>query len=669
MQTRRRKIHSPQAVGATRAVTAASGKGHTAELVLGLACFAALVPLLVVMPREFPVASGVISAATVEGYNTQAAYAIAAVWLLVTTLAAAVLNVRRVRRLHLELDPSPTAAPQRALPWLGMLAVFLLVVLAYFPPFLAQGGPFIEDQIHLTALHRMLGGQRPYVDFEFLYGPLMLYPAWAWTQLFGYTPLAFYGYVALIEGLVYAALFGIVWLLVPDRRWRTFAFLILAGLFFNALVGPNWSASRRIFGLLGLVVVAHAPLRVWAVAGAAALLGLQLAYSHDVGVAALAAAGAVYAVLLVTRGERMRTAAAGLAVAAGAAVVWYAVSLGLLRDGFGDYIAEAADLTARFSAGEAGLRFYWTVNSLAVFGAFIFAGVVIGAGLTRNSGVRPGRADLLLAGAFVYGLVALKSGLNRADVWHLDAAIIPLALALLVPAGRRFDYGDRARVFAAALLGVVSVTYAFGVLPSASLLASGWVRGAQAVLSGDDSQRVDIPQTAAPMIGAGRFNPGSPAYRLATLFAQPQWRDRHVLFYSDTWPLPRLIGVFKTDPINDDFLYSDQRGMRARHFLEQHPDALVVISEEVYNRMYSLIPPDSFPEHTRRFRPTVAKRMANWLSTTHYRGLATEVRLKDERWRRTVGVLVRERYRKAEQVGRFFVLEPVVASANSDNRP
>jgi hypothetical protein len=51
--------------------------------------------------------------------------------------------------------------------------------------------------------------------------------------------------------------------------------------------------------------------------------------------------------------------------------------------------------------------------------------------------------------------------------------------------------------------------------------------------------------------------------------------------------------------------------------------------------------------------------MASWLSTTHYRGLPTEVRLKDERWRRTVGDYVRTHYRLATQVGRIMILTPM----------
>ncbi|HSK18821.1 MAG TPA: hypothetical protein VK912_06755 [Longimicrobiales bacterium] len=656
MRTRRRKIHSPQAVGESLKSTAARSDAPSRELLLGLAMFAGLVPLLAFGPLLFPVADDVVSAAAAEGYNSQAAYVIAACWLLLVTGAAALLGAGQPPTPEATVAHAHGVARRDRGLQIGMLAVFLLLILVYFPPFLAAGGPYIEDQIHLTALHRMLDGQRPYTDFEFLYGPLMLYPARLWTQVFGYSGLSFYSYVAILEAIQYAALFAIVWVLVPNRNWRLAALIVVGGLMFNALVGPNWSSSRRLLGLAGMVAVAHAPLRHSVIATAAILLGLQLAYSHDVGVAALVGAGAMYALVL-ARSPGWRVVASGLAVAAGAAAVWFVTSRALLGSGFADYLAEMRDLTARFSAGEAGFRFFWTVNSLALFGTLIFAAVVIGGGLVRNRGRDPQRPDLLLLGAFAYALVSLKSGLNRADHWHLDAAIVPLAIALLAPPGRMLYFGRHARRLVLALLAITSMTYVFGLLPSGSMLASGWVHGAAATLASQDAV-ASPPRSRAPMIGRARTDSESVGYRLAVLLSSAEWVDRPVLFYSDVWSLPRSVGVFKRDPINDDFLYSDERGLRVRAFLEERPDAVVLMSQEVHDRLYGSLPADSFPEHTRRVKPTVAKRMAGWLSTPHYRGLTTEVRLKDERWRRTVGDYIRPRYVAVARTGRIIMLAP-----------
>lgn len=631
------------------------------ELLLGLAAFAGLLPLLVYGPQHFGVPSDVVSAAAAEGYSGRGAYLLAAGWLGVTVVAAAWQRRRESREAYASGAAAAAVEPAGgggAGAWWVAGVAGLVMVVAYFPPFLAATGPFIEDQIHLTALHRMLGGQRPYVDFEFLYGPLMLYLAAGWTYVFGYSLLSFYWYVAMLEAIQLAIMVAVIWWLIPERRWRVVALLVVGGLILNALVGPNWSATRRLAGFLGLLVVASGPLATRHVLTAAALFGIQLAYSHDFGVASLAGAGAMYAVLLAAT-PRWRVAGAGAFVAAGAGLVWFVTTRLLLGGDFGSYLSETADLMARFSAGEAGFRFYWTVNSLAVFAVLVLAAVVVGRRLATLREGSPNRADLLLVGGFVFALVGLKSGLNRSDLWHLDASLVPLALALLMPYRRHVPGRRRVRILSGALLVVVSLTYVFGLLPSGSLLASGWVRGAAAVIApAEGSPAAALPPTRAPVLDRERLAAGSPTHQLAVFLHRPEWVDRPVIFYGDTWSLGKAIGVYRTSPINDDFLYSDERGLRFRAHLEENADALVLMRDDVYRRLYGLSDPNEFPEHERRFAPSPAKRIASWLSTTHYRGLEHEVRLKDRRWTRTVGEYVRPRYEAIAQIGRIVILAP-----------
>lgn len=632
--------------------------------------FAGLLPLLAFGPYAFEVPPDVASASAYEGYSARAAYALAAAWLTLSAAAASVLALARSdvhnysgRPATDQWDPV-SGVPLRTILedrefWLSAGIVFALVVVVYFPPFLAESGALLEANVHLTALHRMLGGQRPYTDFEFLYGPLMLFPARVWMRVFGYSLFSFYAYVAMLEASQYALVVAILWWLVPDRRSRWFALLVLGALMFNVLIGPNWSATRRLPGLIGIVSVAVAPFRVRIILAAAALFGIQLAYSHDIGVACVVAAGVMYAVLFFT-GERRRAVLAGAAIALGSVVVWFALALALLGRGFGAYVSEAASLAGRFSAGEAGFRFYWTVNSVALFGALVFTAVTLGTGSVRNRGIRPVRADLLLIGGFVFALVALKSGLNRADLWHLDATIFPLAMALLIPGRRRFAFSARGGMLARALLGVVAATYAFGLLPSLSFDGASWVHGAaRAFGASRPHPAAAAPPTPAPVLGLPLRDSSSSEYKLASLLARPEWFRRPIVFYSDTWALPKEIGRYKTDPLNDDFLYSDERGLRFRRFLEARPNALVLINRRVFDRLFGLADPNVFPEYLEHFKPTAAKRIASWLSTTHYHGLEIEARLNDERWRRTVGETLRSRYHAVAEVGGVVVLAPL----------
>jgi hypothetical protein len=645
---------------ALRPVTQMRGSGPAparavhAHTALGIALFFGLVPLLALLPYWFDTPLDVVSAAAAEGYNSQAAFAVAALWLTAGLVTAALLP-ERGSAPHVEERPAPDRAARRTLA-LGALAVGGLVFIGYFPPFLAQRGPFIEDHIHLTALHRMIGGQRPYVDFEFLYGPLMLYPAYGWVRAFGYSLASFYTYVALLEALVFAALFVVVWRLVRPRAWRALAAVVVGALLFNALVGPNWSASRRLLGMIALLVIAHEPLRWRSIGAAAVLVGLQLAWSHDYGFATLAGAACIYGVLLLN-GPRLRATYSGIAVAAGAVLTWLITAWLLLGSGFGAYMTEASQLTRRFSAGEAGFRFYWTVNSLAAFALICFSVVVVGRGLRRMRHTLPGSADLLLAGGLGFALLGLKSGLNRADLWHINAPLLPLVLALLPPQGRRtFHWTPRTGRLVATALVVLAGTYFFGLLPSASELGRGWYRGMQDVIAGGSVER-PRPASAAPLLGWEQRAPAPVIEDLAHFVAQPGRAGRPALFYSDTWTLGKHIGIYKTDFVNDDFLYSDERGERVRAYVEHNPDALVFMTYDVYARLYGHTAADEFPEHERRFRPSAAKSIASWLSTVHYRGLEQEVRLKDERWRRTVGEWLRQRYSPVARFGRIFVLE------------
>lgn len=618
-----------------------------------------LIPALVWLPYLVPVQPDVVSTAALVGYNNSVAFMLTVAWvLLIVTVFAARGFATTERNVtgtgHIVASGVKTSARWTG-GWIDIGFWVVASLIVYFPLFLARGGPFIEDHIILNALHRMEGGQQPYVDFEFLYGPLMIRLPRLWMQVFGFSLPSFYAYVALIEASFYGALAAVIYRWLPDRKVRWMAMVLVAAFAANVLVGPNWSASRRLLGIVALVVAAAGPRSLAMALIAGVLAGLQAAYSHDFGAATVAGLMCIYG-LLAVRGDVREALSKGTLACVVALLVWFMAAVGSLgMDGFGAYISEVVFLSSRFSAGEAGFRFYWTINSLAIFAMIGCASVALGLGVA-NREERPAFGDFLLAGGLAFAMVGMKSGLNRADMFHLNAPLIALVLGLLFVNHRTLFrlpvWGER---LATTAVAVTALTYAFGLLPAASYLAQGWLRGLEVTLS--QKPVLELPfETRAPIIETWRADPNPEILDLAEYLADPGRRSRPVLFYASAWALGKHVGVYKQDFVNDDFLYAEERGELVRTFLEQNLDALVIIQRPSYQRLYGLANPDAVPEHRERFRPSMAKSIASWLSTVHYREVAVETVLKEQRWRRTVGAWLAERYWPIAEFGDYLVL-------------
>lgn len=629
--------------------------------VLGIAYFAGYIPLLAYIPYSFSTPEGVISEAAVSGYSNEAAYLLASGWTVLGLVMFFLAGLWDGKVHPATLTSSDTPASARALSGrqraIEVAGVVALVLLAYWPWFLTRYGGYIEDHIFLTALHRMEGGLRPYADFEFLYGPLMIYLARAFTGIFGYSMLTVYSYIALLEAVVFATLVLALQSWLPDWRRRMVAIMLTAPLLINALFGPNWSATRRLLAVSAVVLVAARPASIRHVLIASLLLGLQLAYSHDFGIAGLASVLAILGFIAILA-RQVRFAYLGVLSLTGAVVTWYLTSRAVLGNTFQDYLSEIAHLTSRFSAGEAGFRFYWTANSLAAIGLLSISVVMIGFGSGRQwKAGAPNKSDLLLIGGLTFAFVGLKSGLNRADVWHLDAPMILLVLALcLADQNRMFQWTKGTRGIALSLIGILTGTFLLGNLPSASYLAQGWASGLKDAVFSVPATRGAVPNTRAPIIEIERSHPDPTHLELAEYLATPQRASRPILFYSTTWPLGKQVGVFKEDFANDDFLYSNERGEQIRQWLEARPEALVIMYREVHDRLFEVSDPSVFPEFERQFQPSITKSLAARLSTVHFSAVRVENELKENRWKDTVGSLVLGSYDIIAEFGPYVVL-------------
>ncbi|HUG61311.1 MAG TPA: hypothetical protein VMP03_05675, partial [Methylomirabilota bacterium] len=264
--------------------------------------------------------------------------------------------------------------------WLERGVVAAVVALLYWPAFLARYGHYIEDVYFLNVLLRVTCGDIPYRDFEFLYGPLMIAPAILWTGAFGYSLVSYYSLVAIAEVSLAVVILWVFQRHVADWRHRWLGFLVFAPFVFDTLLGLNYTGWRAMPAVLAIMVVAARPQGRRAGVFAGLLVGLQLGYSYEFGLAGLATMGLMYVLLGV--GNPPRTA--GLAFGLAALIVGAGVTGAATGGAAGDYVQSTLEVLGSASRdGLGNLPFHWTLNSLALFALLSVAVVMVGRGLPR----------------------------------------------------------------------------------------------------------------------------------------------------------------------------------------------------------------------------------------------------------------------------------------------
>lgn len=631
------------------------GSGRRTATLAGL-FFAGFIPLLLLVPTLVPTDPSVLSAAGVEGYNTTAAYRVALLWCIagLGIAFAAARGDRLDDGDRVVSATAPGATPSAGQRWLECGIVAAIIVLALWPPFLVRYGPYIEDSIFATALHRMDGGMVPYRDFEFLYGPLMLVPASWFMSAVGYSLEHYYAYLTGFEVVQYLVLLAFLQHLIPERRTRVVVFVILVGLLMNPLLGLNYNGIRRLLPLAALLLLARNPRSIGHAALAAVLLGLSVAYAHDYSLGSAFASAGLYAILFVRKPSR-ELIKLSLTFGVVAVGTWLLVSWALLGPDVGAYIADTRSLVGRFGLGEAGFRFYWTANALAAFGLLSLGVVVAGRALAEQEGLS-GWGDRFFLAALLATLVSLKSGLNRSDVWHLSGAFFPICVAFLLPLPRQaMRWSRTTQQVAVGLTAIVAATHGLGNAPSAAYIAEGWLRGARDVGAGLVARGGCAANTEAPCTENERSHPRADVVAVGTWLAEPAQRGRRVLLYGELWSFGQRLGVYKRDHLNDDFIYDDARGVAVGEWIAAKPGAIVVMTRDWYDRLYAPAGADTIGA-TAPFAPSVVKEAGEWLASVHYRGVVVERPLAELRWRRTVGVRVRQHFTLERTTGALVVL-------------
>ncbi|MGQ0734412.1 MAG: hypothetical protein ACT4QD_12235 [Acidobacteriota bacterium] len=623
------------------------------EGLIALAAYVSLVAALVVVPRWFSVDTAVLSAAAVEGYSTVAAFWTVVVWSL---LVVAIFSRRhRTRAPAIDrssagnqvLHDQPTTG---ILVWGEIALVFVLFALAYCPLFLARYAPYSEDIYFLTALGRMECGQIPYRDFGFLYGPSMIYLLWGWAQVFGVGWVSYYGVLALFEGLQFAVLMGVLQYLVPERRRRYLVFLVLLPFLFNHLFGLNYNATRW---LLPTMVVLFASLRPHDRAGTmgcALLLGLHLTYSHEYAIAALMAIVGLHGVLF-WHGRRGESIRAVLMVTVGSVAVWALVAFWLMGRAMPAYLDHAGEIVRMMSAGHAAFRFYWTANSLALFGLLAMACAIVGKRLVpRGEPALDASARLMLA-ALLFALVTLRSGLTRADLWHLNPGFLPLLLAFLLPLSANALQGRVARGLAFSLVVLASATFLVGIAPMGSLYVTSYIRGLADTIAARPTGSAQTRVLGKGLEGE-RSHPDEELVALGIQLQSAEYRSRPALFYGRAWTLSSRIGICPAHYKLDDLMYTELTRPEAA-YLEDYPDTVVVMRRDEFSWLYG--PRDETNVHA-SLTLTPVKQLGRWLSTVHYDAADTEARLQNETRARLTGAYIRAAYEPAKVFGDYVLL-------------
>lgn len=601
----------------------------------------ATMALLALLPWQEPSAAVPVSVSQLEGFSNAIAIRIGVYMALLCGFCVFWLIKGATVTVS---DPGPFSRSRSstAATSLQVLVIFAVLLFLLFPPALARYGPFIEEGIHLSSIHRMLYGDVPYVDFVSLYGPLMLYPVLLWTEVFGFTLISFYSYVFVLEFLTALTVFLIIQTYVRNVWLRFLILGLLASILFNIMLGPNQNSLRRIAGLVLLLSVSHRPLLrpLWVLHGAC--VGLLLCYSQEFGVATAAGITAIY--LMIAIKQKSAQAILGLFVIGGvSAVSWVGSAWLMLGPDTLTYYQEIIHLAQRYSAGEAAFPVILNVTTVAVL-ILLFLGVWQSGYALATPWTRPASAgDLIFVGGTAFALVMLKSGFNRADQWHLYPVVIVIIFAFVLPIpARNSPVFPKARYLAIATVIILAGAMTYGNYPHGSyVFRQNLKNGYKDILAG-----VPVPGDAGMVRRATTFQNSHPVPDFITLrdfLMAPEQEGRPVFTYGDSLSsVVFKIGIPVATPFTDDFIYDDSIGEESIALLDSSSDILVLMHRWEYE--WLMTGPDAPPLPGRRWASdAVIARQTN-IASVHFRASPLEGPLKVMRWRRLMGNYILERY-------------------------
>lgn len=328
---------------------------------------------------------------------------------------------------------SRTQDKDSSLPWsalaLGLLASLLACRYgSRWPPYQIPGG---EAFYFLNRQQMLAAGRIPYRDFEFCYGPLLLYPS-LWAQhLLHDTALRGYTLTWTFECLLGTAMIWAVVCLIDIRvpsRWLLFTFLLLSQLIWLDLGGLSYTPFRQFCAAFWIAVSyavwrrTHNPW--WMASCSVIAVALSIACSLD---QAIGVAFGLNAYMLLLHVLRRSTFPLSALVLAGAG------SLGCF------FVAARCHMLLTLEAFGSGGYSYPVLPSPSIILA-LFAYVIAGGVLYKT--VSSNNLDSATLPLTLGGMAMLPAAMGRCDLLHVAAAtplfVVGVAAICAMPRVRRW---------------------------------------------------------------------------------------------------------------------------------------------------------------------------------------------------------------------------------------
>lgn len=386
----------------------------------------------------------VVSDSQAAGFSNRAA----TIGLALCALAAVAFAARRSARGHTGAAFATVAPGDPVDRRLVVAAMGLAVVAVVGLASVYRGHPYSDAQYFVDRMLLATSGNVPYRDFEFTYGPLMLYLPLALSRfavlLGGESWLGYYAFVALIDLVGIAALAWLLRRLELTRAARNVLFsLVVLWTLLQLPLWANYTLFRFLagyvaftFGLRAFTTGRHAP---WRACAPAVAVALAACVSFEMGVAAAAALGVSLAVIALRRPDRRRSA-----LASGAVLALAVAALAALIVGISGMVGAFAGGAFQMPVLPSALAVLYVVSVLLVAG---------GTGDALTSVDAEGAAAS--AGWFALALVLSAPSLSRADAIHLFANGLGMFLAAAAALSARRT--ARGPLLYAAALGVAAL--------------------------------------------------------------------------------------------------------------------------------------------------------------------------------------------------------------------
>ena len=258
-----------------------------------------------------------------------------------------------------------------------------------------------------------------------------------------------------------------------------------------------------------------------------------------------------------------------------------------------------------------------------------------------------------------YAAIALKSGLSRADQWHLDPAILVLCFAFVLPLQARYlPIGLGIRAAGVALTVVIALTFSIGQLRIARYTFYESMVGGFQAWSREPRRACALEhEPKLPALACQHGVPDQSLTELAEKLAAPEFDGRPLFIYYGSTSHAAMVGASRAGYLTDSFIYGNERAAAAKADLEADPETLVLIAEDVYDWLQK--GPDE-PIARRFFALSgmaKTRELLEVLSSVHHRALQAEYDVQVGRWREFIGNWMIANYEPVLSVGAHLVLE------------